>query len=91
MPYIARDRREKLDPVIGLLQDELNFGGFSEGELNYVLSRFVGHYFRKQRRYYTIARVTGVLQNVAQEFYRRMAAPYEDEAIQKNGDIPEYE
>jgi len=51
----------------------------------------VGFYFKQRHRYFTIARVTGVLQNVSQEFYRRMAGPYEDDAIQKNGDIPEYE
>ena len=31
----------------------------------------------------------GVLDCVKQEFYRRKLAPYEDVAIQKNGDINE--
>ena len=34
-----------------------------------------------------IARVTGVLENVKQEFYRRYAEPYEDEQIERSGDV----
>ena len=90
MPYIAQDRRELLDPAIVTLQGELERLDFGEGDLNYVISRLVGFYFQQRRRYFTIARVCGVLANVAEEFYRRMAAPYEDAAIRKNGDIPEY-
>lgn len=90
MPYIAPERREKLDQAINHLQVELAGLGLEEGDLNYTISRLVGFYFQVQRRYFTIARVCGVLANVADEFYRRMAAPYEDAAIEKNGDIPEF-
>jgi hypothetical protein len=34
--------------------------------------------------------LTGVLENIKQEFYRRVAVPYEEEKIVKNGDIREY-
>ncbi len=91
MPYIDQHRREALAAPIFKLQYELERLGFEEGDLNYVISRLVGFYFQQRRRYFTIARIRGVLANVAEEFYRRMAAPYEDAAIRKNGDIPEYE
>lgn len=39
------------------------------------------------RRYWTIALITGVVHNVLDEFYRRYGVPYEDEQIQKNGDV----
>ena len=39
------------------------------------------------RRYASIARATGVLENVKQEFYRRYAAPYEDEQRERSGDV----
>jgi hypothetical protein len=42
-------------------------------------------------RYGTVATVSGVLKNVNDEFYRRVAAPYEDKQITRNGDVPEYE
>jgi hypothetical protein len=34
--------------------------------------------------------ITGVVENVKQEFYRRVAVPYEEEKIVQNGDIKEY-
>ena len=40
-----------------------------------------------EKRYWAIALIAGVLQNIGDEFYRRYAVPYEDEQIQKNGDV----
>ena len=90
MPYITEDRRAELDPHISEVISVLRKLGWSEGDLNYTVSRLVGAAFEEEPRYHTIARVTGVLKNVADEFYRRIAAPYEDSAIEKNGDVGEY-
>ena len=89
MPYITAEKREALDEHIEALQQELHLAD-DEGALNYALSRIVGSVFEDEPRYHTIARITGVLENVKQEFYRRVAAPYEEQAMHKNGDIPEY-
>ena len=64
--------------------------GNAEGDFNYVLSRLVGAWWRHDPRYHTIARITGVLENVKQEFYRRVAGGYEDHGIENSGDIAEY-
>ena len=40
--------------------------------------------------YTKIAVATGVLENIKQEFYRRIASSYEDKKIIENGDIKEY-
>ncbi len=40
--------------------------------------------------YNKIAMITGVLDNIKQEFYRRVAHWYEDKKILSNGDIKEY-
>lgn len=40
--------------------------------------------------YNKIAMITGVLENIKQEFYRRAASTYEDSKIRSNGDIKEY-
>jgi hypothetical protein len=40
--------------------------------------------------YTKIAIITGVLENIKQEFYRRVASAYEDKKIIENGDIKEY-
>jgi hypothetical protein len=34
--------------------------------------------------------ITGVLENIKQEFYRRIGVSLEDKKIIENGDIPEY-
>ena len=91
MPYIAQEDRRALDAAIEKLVDavreraEQHQGSF-EGYLNYALTRLVLGVV-PERRYASIARVTGVLENVKQEFYRRYAAPYEDEQIDKSGDV----
>lgn len=92
MPYIPQEQRTQLDPladqIIGILgqkqpQETL-------GELNYLFSRILSGTMGKTS-YTKIAMATGVLENVKQELYRRMAEPYEDLKISQNGDIREYQ
>ncbi len=90
MPYIAKDRRAKLDPHVSEVISVLRELGWNEGDMNYTISRLVSAAFEEEPRYHTIARVTGVLKNVADEFYRRIAGPYEEQAIDKNGDVSEF-
>ena len=90
MPYIKQERRDKLDRQIGDLRLALEKLGDVEGDLTYVISRLIGGLFFKNPSYGMIAHLTGVLENVKQEFYRRIAGPYEDEAITRNGDLPRY-
>jgi hypothetical protein len=90
MPYIPPQQRERLDERIEGLAQSVNAlaaeVGSYEGILNYVVTELVLKVM-PERRYKHIARVTGVLQNVSQEFYRRLAAPYEDEAAATHGDV----
>lgn len=59
------------------------------GVLNYCISRMMAN-ITGDVSYSKIAIITGVLENVKQEFYRRLAASYEDKKITQNGDIREY-
>lgn len=95
MPYIKQTLRDKLDHDI----DELCSNVFIdykddeiEGIANYVISRYLNSLFNKKYglRYFTINRMVGVLECVKLELYRRLASPYEDNCINKNGDIIEY-
>lgn len=91
MPYIAPDDRPTLDAAIGELAAVVRAkaaerDGAFEGYLNYALTRLVLEVI-PSRRYSSIARVTGVLENVKQEFYRRYATPYEDEQRARSGDV----
>lgn len=81
MPYIEQDRRKDFDGLIEALQPK------NPGELNYAITKMVQHFLPRCYRYSDIAMVTGVLENVKQEFYRRAAVPYEDHKIKENGDV----
>lgn len=107
MPYISKDRREKLDPHIEELRyalikqislEDRNGSLFQttpeqllelSGDINYCVSRLCAALVC-ELSYKKIAIITGVLENIKQEFYRRMAEPYENEKIEENGDITEY-
>lgn len=59
------------------------------GNLNYSITRTCS-LLMGTPSYSKIALITGVLENVKQEFYRRVAVPYEDLKIMENGDVEEY-
>ena len=59
------------------------------GDINYAFSRIISGTMGDVS-YPKIAIVTGVLENIKQEFYRRVAENYENQKISQNGDIREY-
>jgi hypothetical protein len=59
------------------------------GDINYAFSRILTG-LMGDVSYGKIAIITGVLENIKQEFYRRVAEPYEEKKILQNGDIKEY-
>lgn len=87
MPYINRESREKLDPYIDALINELKKAPPEEldGQVNYVIFRLILHLYPP--RYFNYNRAIGVLSCVLQEFYRRHVAPYEDKKISESGDV----
>lgn len=94
MPYIKKEKREKLDVYIDNLikcldpEKDLIIDNIL-GDINYTFSRILGGLMGTPS-YNKIAMITGVLENIKQEFYRRVAEPYEDKKILENGDIKEY-
>lgn len=96
MPYISREERLKLDDCIDqIVQAILNVDENPQdlsnhlGRINYCFSRIAGQ-LMGHPSYKKIAMITGVLENIKQEFYRRVASPYEEYKISENGDIKEY-
>ncbi len=59
------------------------------GDINYLFSRIIAGVMGDVS-YSKVAIITGVLENIKQEFYRRIATPYENHKIIENGDITEY-
>jgi hypothetical protein len=93
MPYIDDFHRNRLEPHLERLLDQLSIIADEDrdGVLNYVVTRIVARTLSSRGwRYRTIARAIAVFEAAKLEFYRRVAAPYEDKAIAKNGDINEY-
>jgi len=97
MPYIAPELRRELDPLIDTLADRLaaqaeaagSDGAFT-GLLNYTCTRLALAMVRRRfghLRYWLIAALTGVFYNIATEFYRRVAVPYEERQIMLSGDV----
>lgn len=83
MPYIKQDRREIL-----ARREEGLFTAANAGELNYQFTMLAIEYFRNHKaNYAAINDVVGALEGAKLEFYRRVAAPYEDTKIKENGDV----
>ena len=87
MPYIRPERREKYNDVLKELIDIFKALPIEEvdGELNYVVTKILKEIYIK--RYFHLNRAIGVLENIKQEFYRRVLAPYEDVKIKESGDV----
>lgn len=80
MPYIDK-----------MLRDVLDVGGKAvrtPGELNYVLTCIVLQYVEdNDLDYQTINDILGALEGAKQEFYRRVAVPYEERKRNAHGDV----
>ncbi len=95
MPYISQNRREALDDAIYILTEvisDLNeYDPNSQtvaGDLNYTITRILDGVY-KTKRYRHMNEAIGVLECAKLEFYRRIAAPYEDDKIKSEGDAYE--
>jgi len=81
MPYVTQFEK-----------DHENDQPMSVGLLTYLLTKTALRFKYQQSpngclRFVTIALVMGAFFCAALEFYRRVAAPYEDTKIQENGDV----
>lgn len=83
MPYInAQDRSKFTDMFCNI--PEIN----TAGELNYALTMICKDYINDNGHcYQTFNDIIGALEGCKLEFYRRIAAPYEDTKIESNGDV----
>jgi len=95
MPYIVPDKRKELDPIIEdlrkvlvslALDDESNN---HSGNLNYIITKLlmISYGTVKDTNYASINEAIGVLECAKLEFYRKVAAPYEDTKEEINGPV----
>jgi len=84
MPYIKPGVREPMEKHIR----ELTYLIHGVGELNYVITRLcLGYFDGSEQNYRAYNAIIGALHCAAYEFYRRMAAPYEDRKRNENGEV----
>ena len=78
MPYIDAEERTVV----------ASMGPTTPGQLNYVLTCALLKYLHhKGMNYTSINDCLGALEGAKLEFYRRVAAPYEETKAEKNGDV----
>jgi hypothetical protein len=96
MPYINQQRRDELEGSerLRIHTNTLSFVTLlgkamtNSGELNYILTRLLYEYYKSNGgRYTQVNDILGALEGAKLEFYRRVAAPYEDKKIEENGDV----
>lgn len=89
MPYIDPDKRDYIDQDCGLDTFRQTTAWMSVGELNYVITTLIRDWILHQNEasYTHLNAAIGVLECAKQELYRRLAAPYEDRAKERNGDV----
>lgn len=87
MPYIKAGNRNKYEKVLENLVKILKTlpPEAIDGELNYVVTKILKEIY--PLRYFHINKAVGVLECIKLEYYRRVAAPYEDLKIEETGDI----
>lgn len=83
MPYITKDKRERLEWIVQNLASELKSIGI-KGNLNYVLYKLAKDICQN---YSDFSDFEGDCQQSLKEIYRRLESKYEDEKIKINGDI----
>ena len=87
MPYIKKEDREFFAPGS---ESEAGYVTAGAGYLNYQITKLCDrflHHEDRGLRYEHINTIIGALECAKLEYYRRIAAPYEDIKIEENGDV----
>lgn len=91
MPYINPNRRAHFDVEIDSLCDVMRQVGAVKGDVNYTVCRIVLNVLKPYNgwNYSSLSEAIGALHDAETELRRRLLDPYENDAIRKNGDVPE--
>jgi len=88
MPYIKQEDRLDYEELEIVLEE---VGIDNPGALQYCIALLIKEYMlTHDMRYATCNDVLGALAGAQAEYYRRVVAPYEDQCIDRNGDIEGY-
>lgn len=91
MPYIRTEKREVLDPTIAEMLNALRELESDDpendmgGNLNYIITVLLKRCYGE--KYSEMAQAVSVLEMAKQEYYRKVAGPYEDQKEYDNGSV----
>jgi hypothetical protein len=96
MPYTKQDDRNLFDDDIinNLIQSfRHNYGIENVGSANYLITRCILGMMKPDDgwTYTSLSRARSVLMESYTEIGRRLLGPYEDKAIERNGDLLEFQ
>ncbi len=93
MPYIKPEKRAELS-FLTIQMKKIMPAVSTPGDLNYLITELCLAYTAANKKgdsyspnYALINEVIGAMECAKLEFYRRLAAPYEDVKIAENGDV----
>lgn len=90
MPYINDDMREEVDGDISNILEYVDSvkkdGNKIDGLINYIITKIVVESF-KPLSYSTGSDMIKTLECSKLEIYRRLLSPYENNAVERNGDL----
>jgi hypothetical protein len=95
MPYIKQEKRSRLDPLIESLLDELvkldldDPENVDAGNVNYIITKILDRRYGNSsaKGYRDINEACGILTTCLLEYYRRVAAPIEEQKRYENDDV----
>lgn len=87
MPYIDPGIRKIYDRHVDALAKEIFQMGIEPGDITYVVYRLGKKIFKTTPRYKTWSAIRNALEDSVSELRRRIIDPYEDKALERNGDV----
>lgn len=88
MPYIALEERTQYQDLLnGIASLVPKDKSKRAGHMNYIVSSLIDRVYGDEMRYSDHNEAIGMLECAKMEIYRRKTAPYEDKAVEKNGDL----
>jgi hypothetical protein len=87
MPYVNEGSRARWNRALEPLLREVAENGITPGEANYLMTQIALAFVGSSADYATLNEAVGIFECAKLEFYRRMAAPYEDGKRTINGDV----
>ena len=91
MPYIPQEGRDKYDDLVDELVTklvELDDNNLVKGHHNYIMYTLALKLADKLGiRYATLQDIVGTFDCCKMEFYRKVVAPYENQAAKKSGEV----